>query len=155
MERDSFVRLITATEVVNAYPFGVLWQESPVLAKLMLNKFKEFLSDNYFSDIERQTFLLKFLNGSHKLDIIREILAHVKDSPCADDYVRIVMDWTFNNSERLVKDTLKGYDGENLCLTLDELTNPKDNDVVNEDLPLWDVLLSLGDDFFGDDTSYE
>ena len=113
-EREKLVELVTSQQVVNAEFYNALRQSTPLLSKLMMDKFKNFLNDQYFTDIERQTMLMKFLETQTDIDVIKEILSHTQNCECKDDYIKIIMEWTFHNSENIVKQNLAKVDGSML-----------------------------------------
>ena len=113
-EREKLVELVTSQQVVNAEFYNALRQSTPLLSKLMMDKFKNFLNDQYFTDIERQTMLMKFLESQTDIDVIKEILIHTEKCDCKDDYTKIIMEWTYHNSENIVKQNLAKVDGSML-----------------------------------------
>ena len=113
-EREKLVELVTSQQVVNAEFYNALRQSTPLLSKLMMDKFKNFLNDQYFTDIERQTMLMKFLETQNDIDVIKDILSHIQNCECKDDYTKIIMEWTFHNSENIVKQNLAKVDGSML-----------------------------------------
>lgn len=149
-DRAKLVELVTSQQVTDAAFFNELRKTTPLLAELMLDKFKSFLSDPYFTDIERQTTLMKYLEEQTDVDLNKDILKHIENSPCKDDYTKIIMEWTFHNSDNIINSNLAKFDGVGL---LDK--KPKYNRLeVNTDLTrevltnLVDNLLSAeGEDF--------
>jgi hypothetical protein len=110
-EREKLIELVTSQQVVNAEFYNALRESTPMLSKLMLEKFKNFLNDEYFTDLERQTMLMKFLESQDDIDVVKEILSHTEKCDCKDDYTKIIMEWTFHNSEDIVKQNLAKVDG--------------------------------------------
>ena len=152
-ERESQIRLITTTQVVNGSSFEAIKAENPFIAKLMLDTFKDFLNDNYFTPLERQTFLLQFFKTHKDLETIREILSCISDSPNKDDYTRIVMEWTLLASESIVEANLNRYDGANLCLGRNSNAIGTSLSTVDECADYFmEALLQINDnELFGDD----
>ena len=72
--REQMVELITSQQVVNGEFYNSLSQYSPMLAKMMLDKFKDYLNDQYFTPMERQTLLMKFFESQENIDVVKEIL---------------------------------------------------------------------------------
>ena len=61
MSRDSLIRLSITSQVIDKELFETIYKDEPLMATLMLEKFKQYLNDPYYTDIERQTILIKFL----------------------------------------------------------------------------------------------
>lgn len=114
-EREKLVELVASQQVVNAELYNSVKQQTPLLSKLMLDKFKNFLNDKYFTDIERQTMLMTFFEEHTDIDLVQDILKYVEDCECKDDYTKIIMEWTYHNSEDIVKKNLAKVDGASLC----------------------------------------
>ena len=115
-DRDNTVELITATQVTNAELFYTIQKENALLAKLMLDKLKSFLSNDYFTTMERQTILMRFLEQHTDLEVVQDVLNYIQESPLKEDYTTIIMEWTYHNSENIVKQNLAKYDGSLLSL---------------------------------------
>ena len=113
-ERDSIVRLTTAHQVVNSSFFNEVCNASPFVASIMFDKFKEFLNDDYFTDIERQAILIKFFEGQDNIELIRDILESCKSSRLFKDYNKIILEWTYKYSESLLENMLEDYDSKDL-----------------------------------------
>ena len=114
-ERNKLVELMASQQVVNAEFYNSLIQQNPVLAKLMLDKFKTFLDDDYFTDLERQTLLIKFFEEQTDSDLQKEILLHIENCECKEDYTKIILEWAFHNSDLIRQNNLAKYDGASLC----------------------------------------
>jgi len=125
-DRERTVELITSTQVANADLFYKIQQENPVLAKLMLDKLKAFLSNDYFATMERQTILTDFLERHTHNDIIQEVLSSLTECPLKQDYQTIIMEWTYHNSEKIIQRNLAKYDGDLFILP----KTPKDPKIV-------------------------
>lgn len=121
-DRDQTIEIITAAQVVNASLFYDIKQESPLLAKLMMDKLKLFLTKDCYSCMERQTILMKFLQEHTDLDVIHEVLDYVNNSEFKEDYTTIIMEWTYHNTDKIKKHYLAKCDGTLLCM-------PKNNTV--------------------------
>ena len=57
---------------------------------------------------------MKFLETQNDIDVIKDILSHTQNCECKDDYTKIIMEWTFHNSENIVKQNLAKVDGSML-----------------------------------------
>jgi len=114
-DRAKLVELITSQQVVNAEFYNSLRVHTPLLSKLMMDKFKHFLNDEYWTDLERQTMLMKFLEDQSDIEVIKEILEYTQGCDRKDDYTKIIMEWTFHNSEKIIKSNLAKVDGSALC----------------------------------------
>ena len=148
-EREKLIEMITSQQVVNAELYNPLCQNAPLLSKMMLDKFKAFLNDNYFTDIERQTMLMTFFEKQTNLEIIREILKYIQTCDLKDDYTKIIMEWSYHNSEDIVKQNLAKVDGSKLYdlkPKQDKLEKPVDltEDFIQNLLDLTAELLDNG-----------
>lgn len=112
--REQMVELITSQQVVNGEFYNSLSQYSPMLAKMMLDKFKDYLNDRYFTSMERQTLLMKFFESQENIDVIKEILEYIQKCETSEDYTKIVMEYMFHNSEDIIKANLAKVDGTHL-----------------------------------------
>lgn len=119
-KRDSIIRLSIASQVVNTELFKNIRASEPLVASLMLNKFKEFLDDVYFSDIERQIILVKFLRNETDIDTIRNILNHINNCALNKDYEVIAMEWNLKNSDFIRYCNLEPLDGLALSYTKEQ-----------------------------------
>lgn len=153
-ERESIIELITSKQVTDAISYNAIRKENPLMAKLMLDKFKGFLINDYFTDIERQTILIKFFEEQQDLDIIRDVIKHVNSSEFSDDYIRIIMEWTLKSSEHIVNSNLMRFDGVGLCKSKKDfysnnttITEEKDSDLfLNALITLNEMELDDGTD---------
>lgn len=114
-EREKLMELMASQQVVNAEFYNSLCQQNPMLSKLMWDKFKNFLEDDYFTDLERQTMLIKFFEEQTDLNLTEEILSHVQNCECKEDYTKIILEWAFHNSENIKQSNLAKVDGAALC----------------------------------------
>lgn len=121
-ERDKLIELMIANQVTDAKLYNSFVQQSPMLANLMMRKFKLFLDDAYFTDIERQTMLMKFLEEHIGSDAITEVIEHAQNSELKSDYATILMEWMFHNSESIIDKSLACVDGVGLCAKLPKQT---------------------------------
>lgn len=112
--REQMVELITSQQVVNGEFYNSLSQYSPMLAKMMLDKFKDYLNDQYFTPMERQTLLMKFFESQENIDVVKEILEFIQKCETKEDYTKIVMEYMFHNSEDIIKANLAKVDGTHL-----------------------------------------
>lgn len=110
-ERENIIQLTTVEQVVNAPFYNALRENYSMLAGLMWNKFKEYLVNDYFTDIERQTILMKFFEEQKDRTLIKEIIEYLNDCEFKDDYTKIIMEYIFHNSDDIVKDCLQQVDG--------------------------------------------
>lgn len=110
-KRDSIIRLSITSQVINTSLFNNIRVNEPLVASLMLDKFKEFLDDLYFTDIERQIILIKFLRNEKDIDTIRNILNFVKNCELKKDYEVIIMEWNLNKSDFIRYCNLEPLDG--------------------------------------------
>ena len=77
-DRELTLELITATQVADAKLFYAVQQENALLAKLMMDKLKAFLNNDYFATIERQTVLMRFLEEHDNWEVIQDLLNNIK-----------------------------------------------------------------------------
>ena len=115
-EREQLIEVITSTQVADSKLFNGIRKESPLLARFMLDKFKQFLGDCNLTSMERQTILMKFFEEHKDYELLSEIIQHIDTLECKDDYTKIIMEWTFHNSENIVKSNLAKCDGAMLAL---------------------------------------
>lgn len=115
-EREETIEIITATQVANASLFNGVKKENPMLAKLMMDKLKSFLTKDCYSTMERQTVLMRFLQEHTDLDIIHDVLDYVNNSELKQDYTAIIMEWTYHNNDKIKKYYLAKCDGSLLCM---------------------------------------
>ena len=123
-DRELTLELITATQVADAKLFYAVQQENALLAKLMMDKLKAFLNNDYFATIERQTVLMRFLEEHDNWEVIQDLLNNIKQCDLKDDYTTIIMEWTFHNNEKIKTYELAKYDG--CVLSLSKVTPPPD-----------------------------
>ena len=123
-DRELTLELITETQVSDAKLFYAVQQENALLAKLMMDKLKAFLNNDYFATIERQTVLMRFLEEHDNWEVIQDLLNNIKQCDLKDDYTTIIMEWTFHNNERIKTYELAKYDGS--VLSLSRVTPPPD-----------------------------
>lgn len=114
-EREKLVEIMTSQQVVNSEFFQAVREQNPLLSKLMLNKFKAFLVDDYFTDFERQTMLIRFFEDEPDINLVKEIITLVKDCEQKEDYSEIIMEWTYHNSEHIKQQNLAKLDAAALC----------------------------------------
>lgn len=119
-EREQLIEVITSTQVADSKLFNGIRKESPMLASFMLDKFKQFLGDVNLTSMERQTILMKFFEEHKDYELLSEIIQHIDTLECKDDYIKIIMEWTFHNSENIVKCNLAKCDGAMLALSKDD-----------------------------------
>lgn len=126
MERDSAVRLNITLKILDSNEFIESTKAEPYIRDLMLNKFKEFLNDDYFTDIERQIVLIKFLQCGYDLSIINKVLQYI-NSECElkDDYECIILEWTLGSSNKIKQETLYPVDGVELSYSFEEFIQIK------------------------------
>ena len=55
-DRELMLQLLTATQVTDANLYNSVKQENPLLAKLMMDKLKLFLDNDYFATLEGYDF---------------------------------------------------------------------------------------------------
>lgn len=135
------MELMASQQVVNAEFYNSLCQQNPILSKLMWEKFKLFLEDDYFTDLERQTILIKFFEEQTNLELTKEILSHVQSCECKEDYTKIVLEWAFHNSDLIKQNNLAKVDGVGLCMGKQKTKKlQKPADLTDE---LMDNILSL------------
>ena len=120
MSRDSLIRLSITSQVIDKELFETIYKDEPLMATLMLEKFKQYLNDPYYTDIERQTILIKFLRNEYLLDIVSPVIEFLQECDLKDDYTKIIMEWTLRNSEVIKYQNLEKYDGTELCYSLDQ-----------------------------------
>lgn len=114
-DRDKAIELLTSHQVASAEFYNALRISSPMLSKLMMDKFKAFLNDTYFTDIERQTMLMKFFEEQTNNDVLQEVLTHIQECECKDDYTKLIMEWMYHNSDEIIRRNLAKVDGVGLC----------------------------------------
>ena len=156
-DRELMLQLLTATQVTDANLYNSVKQENPLLAKLMMDKLKLFLDNDYFATVERQTVLMKFLQEHTDNETINDVLTFLDNSELKQDYSAIIMEWTYHNSENIVEQTLAKYDGSLLSKSkLTELPqfkpqNTGTNDFVQAILQITNHLIDGDDGDDGDD----
>lgn len=116
-DREKTLELITATQVAMAKLYYTIMEENPLLAKLMMDKLKSFLNNDYFATMERQTILMRFLEEHTNMDVINEVLQFIDKCELKQDYYTIITEWTFHNSENIIQHNLAKYDGSLLCVS--------------------------------------
>ena len=121
-EREQAIELITATQVATADLYYAVMEENPMLAKLMMDKMKSFLSNEEVTPMERQTVLMRFLEEHTNMDVIHEVLSSIDNSPLKEDYSAIIMEWNYHNTDVIKGYYLAKYDGSVLSLNKE---NPK------------------------------
>lgn len=107
-DNESQFRLALALQVMKPEFFESIWVHNPFTARLMLQKFLEFLEDATFETIERHSFLVGFLKVHKNMEITNYLLTLLDNSKYKDEYAPIIMDWTLQNSENLVQLQLEG-----------------------------------------------
>lgn len=115
-DREQTIELLTATQVAMADLYYSIMEENPMLAKLMMDKMKSFLTKDCYAAMERQTVLMRFLQEHTNLDVIHEVLDCVNNCELKEDYTAIIMEWTYHNTEKIKKHYLGKCDGSLLCL---------------------------------------
>lgn len=113
-DREEFVTATTALQVCKAEIYESIMQENPLLAKYMMDKFIEYLSDEETTTIERQSMLMNFLANHTCYDLIDSVIKRVSMLDLHDDYKEIILEWTFHNSEDIVQINLEALDAEEL-----------------------------------------
>ena len=134
--REQLIQILTSTQLVNTNVYNILKQQNPLLAKLMLDKFKALLVNSDISDIERQTLLIGFLESQKDYSVIKDILEHIHNCELKDDYNAIIMEWTYHNTDTIIRNNLKTVDGVGLCETRQE----PDSSNINLEIPQEDQL---------------
>lgn len=114
-DRELTFQFLVASQVVDVEVYDAIMAQSPLLASLMMKKFKQFLDNKYFTPIERQTILIQFLEAKYPYEIISDVLNYLNTCSTLEDYTTIIMEWTFHNSELIISQNLAKYDGELLC----------------------------------------
>ena len=129
-DRYSIIRARVACEIVNNKDLiEDLLIKEPLLAKIMFDKFKEYLNDDFFLDIERQTLFMQFLEHYDNLEIIRDVVKFVQDCNLSEDYTRIIFEWNYKASDFIRKSNLRRYDGFKLSQSKKEVqSNIKQKD---------------------------
>lgn len=110
-DREQMVEFVISQQLTDPETYKSVKEGSPMLARMMLEKFKNFLLDSYFTSFERQTVLLKFFEEQDDMSVIKEILDCIQNSDMKDDYTKIIMEWTYNNSENIISSNLAKFDG--------------------------------------------
>ncbi len=153
-ERETIIEFTTAAHVANYDVYCPILKINPLLAKLMLDQFKSFLNNSYFTCLERQSVLMKFLTQPFEYELTQEILQFLyKDlqEDLQEDYKVIIMEWTFHNSSKIKQSLLAKFDAITLCNDINEpiWTPPKqtDEDVLKKIISdLGTKLLIVQDD---------
>ena len=114
-DREQMIELVISQQVVTADFYNSIKNASPPLAKMMLDKFKEFLKDDYFTSFERQSLLMQFFEEHNNLDTIEEVLNSINDSEQKEDYTKVIMEWTYAKSDDIRRQNLAKVDGKYLC----------------------------------------
>ena len=119
-DREIALQMVTAMQVADAEFYSQVYENTPMIAKLMMDKFKEFINNDYFTALERQTVLIKFLECQNIVEIVQEVLKFVENCELKEDYEAIILEWLYNNSEDIIQTNLARVDGEFLCLSKEE-----------------------------------
>lgn len=119
-DREEFVTATTALQVCNADLYEQIMEENPLLAKYMMEKFIEYLSDTQTTKIERQTMLMNFLLHHTCYELIDDVIKKVSQLEFAEDYKEIILEWTFHNSEDIVQINLESLDAEQLIQPIEK-----------------------------------
>ena len=86
-DREQTIELLTATQVAMADLYYSIMEENPMLAKLMMDKMKSFLTKDCYAAMERQTVLMRFLQEHTDLDVIHEVLDCVNNCELKEEEV--------------------------------------------------------------------
>lgn len=113
-DREELIQVVTATQVANAKLYNNILKENALWAKYMMDKFKEFLSNDNITSLERRSLLMKFLMEQTQYDVIHEVLQYIDTCELKDDYSVIVMEWTLHNSQNITQELLNTCDGLDL-----------------------------------------
>lgn len=119
-DRETTLQMFTAIQVADAEFYTQVYENTPMIAKLMMDKFKEFMENDYFTALERQTVLIKFLECQNIVEIVQEVLKFVENCELKQDYEAIILEWLYHNSEDIIQTNLARVDGEFLCLSKEE-----------------------------------
>ena len=79
MERDELVKLSTVEAVLDKQTFEDVYYNQHFVCSLLLNNFKQFLSDETFDKLERQLALYKFLLNNYPLELSRDVVECVNN----------------------------------------------------------------------------
>lgn len=113
-DREELIQVVTATQVANAKLYNNILKENALWAKYMMDKFKEFLSNDNITSLERRSLLMKFLMEQTQYDVIHQVLEYIDTCELKDDYSVIVMEWTLHNSQNITEELLDTCDGLDL-----------------------------------------
>lgn len=113
-DREELIQVVTATQVANAKLYNNILKENALWAKYMMDKFKEFLSNDNITSLERQSLLMKFLMEQTQYDVIHQVLEYIDTCDLKEDYSVIVMEWTLHNSKNITEQLLDTCDGLDL-----------------------------------------
>lgn len=114
-EREKLIELMATQQIINAEFCNNLQEKNPMLFNLMWKQFKDYLVDDYFTDFERQTVLIKFFQEQTNIDLAKEIITHIENSDKKDVYSKVILEWSFQNSELIKQKNLAKFDGVGLC----------------------------------------
>lgn len=140
-DRDKLIELMASQQIINAEFCNNLHKQNPLLFNLMWEKFKAFLTDSYFTDFERQTVLIKFFQEQTDIDLAKEIISHIENSEQKDDYTKVILEWSYHNSELIKQKNLAKVDGVGLCGSKQKITKLKKPDDLTD--AVLDEILSL------------
>lgn len=116
-EREAYIRLLNASQIIDKEFFEATYSVQPVAAHLMLRKFKSFLDDATFVDLERQLALIKFLDCEYPFEVTEEIIDFVTNCNLSADYTKIILDWNYQHSEVVKELKLADYDAAEFTLS--------------------------------------
>lgn len=110
MDRETLVKLQVIEKILDKQSFEELIIHEPFAASILLDNFKDFLSDVYFEKVERQLTLYKFLRNYYPLEISSDIIDYASNCDLKDDYTRLIMEWNLVSSDYIRKYNLNKYD---------------------------------------------
>jgi hypothetical protein len=94
--------------------FSDLYAEQPFYAVTMLEKLKEFLEMDFYDVVERQLLLHSILTTQTNIQLIREIIDFCNNCSKCEDYHKVIMEWTYRNSEMITFTYLNELDAKEL-----------------------------------------
>lgn len=115
MERDELVKLSTVESILDKQAFEDIYYNQHFVCSLLMNNFKQFLSDENFDKLERQLALYKFLINNYPLELSRDVVEYVNQCDLAQDYQKIIMEWNYGCSDFIKQYAVFKYDASQLA----------------------------------------
>jgi hypothetical protein len=122
LSHNQFTIYTIAKRIASEPTFSLLYEDYPFQASIMLDMFKSFLTMSEVTKQERQLLLVSALHTQKNLNLVRDIVDFCKNCEMSEDYQRVVMEWTYNHSEKLTKLYLDSLDASELSCNKNEIS---------------------------------